>query len=252
MGISERLGDARQERRVVPPRLLVGLFLLLIILVAVFLFVNSSFFNVGTVIVEGNKYLSTEEVYRIAGVPETVNILRLNTGDIQKRLMKDLRISNVTIARQFPAAIVIRIKERQPLAYAANSYGFVQLDREGVVLAVLKNLKEVSVPIITGIRLGNVYVGDKVETPPIEEVLSYLDALDEDALNHLSELNVKSSGQFIVYTANSVQIRLGGNDRLPEKAQLTTDILHDVNTKNMQVEYIDLSYGAPFIKFKKQ
>lgn len=251
MGISERLEDSRQERRVIPPRMLVVLFLILITLVAFFLLINSSFFNVGSVIVQGNKYVSTEEVYRIAGIPETINIFRLNTNEIKNRLMRDLRISEANVSRQFPAAIVLDLKERQPLAYAANSYGFVQLDKQGVVLAVLKNLKEVNVPIITGIRLGNVYVGDKVEMPPIKDVLSYLDLLDEPVLNQLSELNIKTSGQFIIYTADSVQIRLGGNDRLTEKAQLTSDILNDVNTKKMQVEYIDLSYGSPFIKFKK-
>jgi cell division protein FtsQ len=250
MGISERLENSRQEHRI-PPRLFVMLFFLLVILVAFFLFINASIFNVGSVIVQGNKYVSTEEIYRIAGIPETINIFRLNTSEIKNRLMRDLRISEVNVSRQFPSAILLDVKERQPLAYAANSYGFVQLDKDGVVLAVLKNLKEVNVPIITGIRLGNVYVGDKVEMPPIKDVLSYLDALDETALNRLSEFNIKTSGQFVVYTVDSVQIRLGGNDRLLEKAQLTTDILNDVNTKKMQVEYIDLSYGSPFIKFKK-
>lgn len=251
MGISERLENSRQERRVIPPGLFVVLFFVLILLIAFFLFINASFFNVGSVIVQGNKYVSTEEVYRIAGIPDTINIFRLNTTEIKNRLMRDLRISEVIVSRQFPAAIVLDIKERHPLAYTANSFGFVQIDKEGVVLAVLKNLKEVNVPIITGIRLGNVYVGDKVETPPVKDILGYLDTLDESTLNQLSELNVKSSGQLIVYTTDSVQIRLGGNDRLAEKAQLTTDILNDVNTKKMQVEYIDLSYGSPFIKFKK-
>lgn len=251
MGISERLESSRQERRVIPPGLFVALFFVLILLVAFFLFINASFFNVGSIIVQGNKYVSNEEVYRIAGIPDTINIFRLNTTEIKNRLMKDLRISEVTVSRQFPAAIVLDITERHPLAYTANSYGFVQMDKEGVVLAVLKNLKGVNVPIITGIRLGNVYVGDKVEMPPIKDILGYLDALDESTLNQLSELNVKTSGQLVVYTTDSVQIRLGGNDRLLEKAQLTTDILNDINTKKMQVEYIDLSYGSPFIKFKK-
>jgi cell division protein FtsQ len=226
--------------------------LILTILIASYLFVKSNFFTVGTVTVEGNKYLQTEDVYRIAGIPERINIFRLDTSEIRTRLLKDLRVAEVDVSRRFPATIAISVKERHPLAYVASSYGFVQLDKQGIVLAAMKNIKQVNVPIITGIRLGSVYVGDRVETAPVKNVLTYLAALDEETLNQLSEVNIKPTGELVAYTIQFISIRLGNGDKLTEKAELTGNILRDIGPKKAAVEYVDLNYASPYIKFRQK
>lgn len=246
MQTAERLRAARKRRASILALWLAALALL----IAIFLFIKSPFFIVGTVVVEGNKYISVEEVLRIAGVPEHVNIFRLNTTEIQDRLTRDLRVAEVQVERNFPATIAIHVKERQPVAFVANQYGFVEIDRQGVVMAALKNLKEVKVPVITGIRLGDVYVGDQVDAPGLANVLAYLAGLDENVLNQLSEVNIKSPDDLIAYTTNSVYIRIGDSQRLIEKAKLTGEILQEISTKKMIVEYIDLNYTSPIIKIR--
>ncbi len=248
MQTAERLKAARQRRA----SLLAMWLAALAVLIAFFLFINSSYFTVGTVFVEGNKYVTVEEVLKIAGVPERVNIFRLRAPEIKDRLLNDLRVAEVEVARSFPASITIRIKERQPLAFVTSQYGFVEIDRQGIVMAAFKNLKQVKVPVITGVRLGNVYVGDQVNNPGLSNVLAYLAALDEEALNQLSEVNIKSSDELMAYTVNSVQIRVGDSQRLTEKAKLTGEILQEIAAKNMAVQYIDLNYTSPIIKLRGQ
>lgn len=228
-----------------------ALLAVLIVLIVGFLFVNSNFFTIGSVIVEGNKYVTTEDIYSIAGISEPINIFRLNTTNIKDRLMHDLRVAEVSVKRNLPSTIVITIKERQPLAYVASSYGFVEVDKQGIVLAAFKSLKQVSVPMITGIRLENQYVGDSVENAAVQAVLNYLARLDEHSLNQISEVNVRTPEQIVVYTNYSAQIRLGNNQHLDQKARLTNEILQEMSAKKMQVEYIDLNYASPIIKFKQ-
>ena len=211
---------------------------------------KSPYFAVGAVIVEGNKYVSTEEVYRIADIPEQINIFRLNSDTIQRRLISDLRLTDVAVSRKLPASIVIRLKERQPLAYIAYSYGFVQVDRQAIVLAAFKNLKQANVPLITGVRLGNVYIGDQVETEQIKNILQYLEAMDEQTLNQISEVNIQSPQQLTAYTIDSIVVRIGSSQRLADKAKLTQEILQDIRAKKMQVEYVDINYAKPYIKVK--
>ena len=119
-------------------------------------------------------------------------------------------------------------------------------------MAAFKNLKQVKVPVITGVRLGNVYVGDQVNNPGLSNVLAYLAALDEEALNQLSEVNIKSPDELMAYTVNSVQIRVGDNQRLAEKAKLTGEILQEIAAKTMAVQYVDLNYTSPIIKLRGQ
>lgn len=246
MQTAERLKAARRRRDSAFAAYLAALALL----IAFFLFVNSPYFIVGTVVVEGNKYITVEDVLQVAGVPEQVNIFRLKTADIKERLMSDLRVAEVKVDRRFPATISIRVTERQPLAFVASQYGFVEIDRQGMVMAAFKNLKEIKVPVITGVRLGNVYVGDQVNNPGLFCVLTYLAALDELTLNQLSEVNIKSPDELVAYTIDSIGIRVGDNQRLPEKALLTGEILQEIATKKLAVEYIDLNYKSPIIKLR--
>jgi cell division protein FtsQ len=249
------MGDSEQpcgkaKNRMTSPWLAM-LLMALAIVFAGYLFVNSAFFKVGIVRIEGNKYISEEDIYHIADIPATVNIFRLNTADIRKRLTSDLRVAHVEVAREFPSTIVIKIEERKPLAYIAGSYGFFELDKQGVVLSVFKNLKELHVPMITGLKLGNNFVGDKVEDPCTKKVLEYLAELDEKTLNQLSEVSIKAPDQIVIYTLQSLQIRLGNTERLAEKAQLTKKILSEVTEKNLAIDYIDLNYTSPIIKIKQ-
>lgn len=241
----------RPPRRKLPSQALALLLLALAILIAAFLFVNSTYFAVGAVVVEGNKYITEEDVFGIAGIPAEINIFRLNTGKIKNRLLHDLRIDEAEVTRQFPTTILITVKERQPLAWAACSYGFVQLDKQGIVMAAVKNIKKIDVPIITGVRLGTVYIGDKVDAPAVKNILTYLADLDEPTLGQLSEVNIRSAGDLVAYTVRAVTIRLGPPDRLEEKAKFTRDILQDIGDKKGLIEYIDLNYASPYIKFKQ-
>jgi len=240
-----------KDKPLLASRWFMGLLFMLILFITGLLFIKSSYFTVGSVIVEGNKYISIEEVYRIADIPESINIFSLNTANINTRLKNDLRIAETDVSRKFPGTIVIHIKERNPMAYVASNYGFVEIDKQGVVLAVYKNLKQIKVPMITGVRLEHEYISDTVANPSIKNILMYLSLLNEVTLNQLSEINIKSPEEFVVYTINSIPIRLGTGERLADKAKLTNDILHELSDKKVVVEYIDLTYASPVIKFKQ-
>ncbi|CUH94040.1 hypothetical protein P22_0102 [Propionispora sp. 2/2-37] len=238
----------RPEQRL-PPNLFFGLLLLFIFMLITFLLIHSSLFSIGSVTVEGNKYMSVEDVYRVANIPERLNIFRLDTMEIENRLKQDLRISEVEVTRHYPSTITISIKERQPVAYITGGYGFFELDKQGIIIAVYKNLKKVNVPLITGVKKDSGYIGDKVNDTAILQVLTYLTFLDEETLNQLSEVNIQSPEQMVAYTVNSVHIRLGNHERLEEKAKLTNRILNEVHDIKA-IDYIDLTYASPFIRFR--
>lgn len=238
------------ERQPVPKRMFSGVLVVLVILIAGFLFLNSSFFTVTAIVAQGNKYMSSEEIYTVANIPEHSNIFRLNLSDVKERLARDLRIAQVSVSRQFPNTIIINMTERKPLAYVASSYGFVELDKQGIVLAAYKNIKKIRVPMITGVRLDTAYVSDQIDNQSVLHVLGYLANLDEETLDQLSEINV-TEGKLNAYTNNSIQIRIGTVDKLMEKAKLTQNMLKEIKEHSLAVDYIDLNYSSPIIKFKQ-
>ena len=247
----ERLEELRKGRRVASLKIFIGLLLVFTLVLAVYMLINSNLFTVGTIVVSGNKYVQVEDIYNIADIPERVNIFKLSTAQIAKRLSSDLRIAGVNVHRQFPAAIVIEVKERQPLAYAVTQFGFVQLDKQGVIMAAFKNIHAHNIPLITGVILGNCYVGDRTDTPELNNALSFLSFLDEKIISQLSEISIKDSSQIIIYTNNSIQIRVGNNERFSEKARWLQEIIEEITVRKMLVEYVDLNFNEPIIKFKQ-
>lgn len=239
-----------KKKMITSKQLFLYLLLSFIILVASFSFLISPSFLVGKVMISGNAYMDEKEIFQIADIPEKINIFRLNTTEIQNRLYKDLRIEQAIVERQFPSTITIKIIERKPTAYVACDYGFLEVDKTGTVLAAFKSLREIKVPIVTGITLKNLYVGDKVTDSAFAAVLEYLSAIDEKILGQISEVNMANQQELFVYTTNALQIRLGNTERMQEKARLTQEFLQDEKVSKLSIEYVDFNFVSPFIKLK--
>ena len=85
----------------------------------------------------------------------------------------------------------------------------------------------------------------------VKKILDFLNKIDPESLNKLSEVAIISEDYIVAYTntgKKSIQIRIGKLERLDEKARLTEDFLKDLETNPNQIEYIDFNYTAPFIK----
>jgi cell division septal protein FtsQ len=105
-------------------------------------------------------------------------------------------------------------------------------------------------PMITGPKLVNVKVGDQVEAPLLP-VLEMLGELDEETLNVVSEINIMNATAITGYTVDAVTIKFGEIQRPSEKARLLNNVLKDVRAQKLAVDYIDVAYGTPVLKFKR-
>ncbi len=234
-----------------PRRLLKGLFFFVICSGILGILVYSPIFVLRDVHVEGSRYLSDTELTKIAGVYLGEPLFRLETDQVTKRLMQDLRIEEVTVRRRLPGTLDIIVKERVPLATVGCEYGYLDIDRRGKVIDSYRTLKNMPIPMITGIQVRDIYIGDDVRNEMVEEILYYLQQLDEASLNQISEIAIIEKDYIVAYTTQSVPIRLGALERLEEKARLTENFLHDLDSNPYPVEYVDFNYETPFIKLEK-
>ncbi|MBQ3433454.1 MAG: cell division protein FtsQ/DivIB, partial [Selenomonadaceae bacterium] len=129
-------------------------------------------------------------------------------------------------------------------------YGYLDLDHNGMILDSYKTIKTMQIPMITGAAVRDLYIGDTVDDELVKKILDFLQRLNEDTLNQLSEVAIVEADYIVMYTATerAVQIRIGKLERLDEKAHLTEDFLRDLATNPHPVEYVDFNYTSPFIK----
>ncbi len=204
----------------------------------------------GTLLIEGNNSMTAEDVYRVGGVSQPINILQIDTAAMRENLSHDLRISEVTVRREFPASIRVTIEERQPAAMIHTYFGYAWLDKKGMVLQVQPEIRKDSVPMLTGKKMGNLLIGDVISDAAVKSAVLFLDALSQNGFDSIAEINVGDSEQIIAYTTDAIPVRLGNGNEIEKRAELAENQLQDIRKRKLLVEYVDTNPEAPYFKIK--
>ena len=203
---------------------------------------------IGQIQVTGTNQLSSENVVAIGDLGYPVNILRVRTGALEERLQKDMRVDTAHVSYALPLTLQVDVKERTAVVVVPSQFGFVALDRQGMVIASSPTIPDTTVPIISGVRLGNSLLGDTVESEGIRGAITYMMGFPEDKRKQIGEINVGDADHIIAYTVDGLPIHIGDRSYLEEKAKITTDMIQDVSQRHVSAEFIDVNVKSPYIK----
>ncbi len=204
-------------------------------------------FKLQEISIAGNSYIPAEDICRIAGIYKGQHVFRVETDKAGQNLRKDLRIEHAVVKRTFPNGVVIEVEERRPVACIACEFGFLDLDRKGMVLNAYRVRRLQTTPLLVGVAVRDLYIGDTVSDGQILLALEYLSALDDQDLSQIVEMNLENPWYVVARTTNAAEIRIGVLERLEEKADLTKKFLADLRTTPYPIEYINLMYKQPVI-----
>ena len=203
---------------------------------------------IGQIQVTGTNQLSSEDVVAIGDLGYPVNILRVRTGALEERLQKDMRVDTAHVSYALPLTLQVDLKERTAVVVVPSQFGFVAVDRQGMVIASSPTIPDTTVPIISGVRLGNSLLGDTVESEGIRGAITYMMGFPEDKRKQIGEINVGDAEHIIAYTVDGLPIHIGDRSDLEEKAKITTDMIQDVSQRHVSAEFIDVNIKSPYIK----
>lgn len=220
--------------------LLQSLFFMVVIISALFFLLQSSFFNIKTIKVQGNSQLNTDELIKNSGLSAGVNIFKANLQDGKKNIMLNPLIKEANLQRKLPNVVLITVKEREPVGLVPDKNRFIEVDSDGIYLAAVESIAKAKYPIITGDNVLKKNMGEKVDTEKIAAAIKYLVAIPEDVRNTVLEIHVANMNQIILYTLDGFYVRLGGTDNINEKAKLYQALIKQQN-KNEKLEYIDIA-----------
>ena len=226
--------------------LLVGLIVVLGILACAL----SPIFVLKTVNIQGNRFVQDEDIIRIAGIRLGENLFQLQTDEIKRSLTKDLRIEQAVVQRSFPSQLDISISERIPLAMIKCDYGYLELGKGGIVLDAHRTLRDMPVPMISGAGVADLFVGDVVDDEQVGKVLSFLDAVGENTVKSLSEINITNPEDVMLY-AGSVQIHLGALDRLDSKIEVTKSVISELQQTKHPIAYVDARFDVYSVRLRQ-
>lgn len=204
----------------------------------------------GTIQVQGtNSRISREEVLASAGLAKTENILSIDQEAVERRLNQDMRMELIQKGYIWPFGYQIVVRERAVSAYIPTEDGYIAVDRQGKVLQVQRRFGYMSAPLITGVTLPPLLVGDIFHDETTRIGLSFLVQLAERDAGDLSELNLSDSSSVEGYTLQGVPIYLGKLSELDEKVEPAAQVLKEVAQSGQKIKYMDLKTKVPVVNF---
>ena len=218
-----------------------------LVAVAVAAVVYLPVFKLENIEVKDTSYVPKEDIMRIAGVYKGQHMFQVETDKAVQNLRKDLRIEQAIVKRKFPNGIYIEVEERRPVACVACEFGYLDLDRKGMVLNAYRVRHLQTIPLLSGVAARDLYIGDTFENEQIILALQYLSPFDETELAQIAEMNLAKPDYVVVRTTDAAEIRIGVLDRIEEKVKLTKSFLGDLRTTQKPIKFIDLTTSAPFI-----
>lgn len=83
------------------------------------------------------------------------------------------------------------------------------------------------------------------------KIVTFLSKLDKALLSRISEISVDRQNNVKIIMLSGVPILVGDIDRLEEKVVTFITICNEIQSKNINGYYIDLTFTKPYIKVKQ-
>ena len=204
---------------------------------------------IGTITIHGSSLLTENEAIELGGSQPPCNFFNVSRSRLVDALKHDIRFQNPRVDYHWPTNYEVYVEEREPALYVANSYrSYLQLDYNGLIMNVTTGIPDAKAPVLAGAQCGNVFLGDKVDNKNVLLILEFLQQLSGEARDRIAEIAIDNRQEAKLRMRGSFPILLGPVSKLPEKAPVFMTVFTEIKNKNIQAEYIDLTFAKPYIK----
>ena len=249
----EKLQEDRRRRRVNNVIWLLGLLVFAVAIVSGWNYVHRPDFAFGDIVIHGSKQFTRENVLRMTGAREPVNLFLVSKNKIVTALQGDVRVESAEAHYDLPSFLHVYIKERKPVLYVVTNYGnYAKLDKTAMVMDMTDGIRDASIPRLAGVACGNAFIGDTLQNDTIREVLKFMEKLQPDAKEQIADLSVDAEHKLILHMRYGFPVLLGPVNELAGKAELFMTVFNEMKGKKVQIEFMDLQYSKPFVRLRQQ
>ena len=131
-----------------PVKVLILLFLLAGIMFFGKMFIDTDYFKVQEVLVEGKSDLLRQDITAQLEQMKGKNIIYLNTDEIENHIKKDVRVKKVSVKKLFPSKIKVVLEERDPYVYIKKGDETLLADKDLKIYGDILEEPAKNIPII--------------------------------------------------------------------------------------------------------
>ena len=210
---------------------------------------RSVFFQIDKVDITGCQRLNTAQVLSWSGLGINTNLWSLRTSKLRRHLEKHSWIETAMVKRKWPNELLIKIRERVPVAIINQESGLHYIDKKGVVISPVLPSDGLDFPIITG-REQNGRTSSMENASWLQDALDFIKYAGSGnpvlPKQNISEIHVGPEGQLTLYLAdNPFPIYLGKGEMKKKYSRLNKVLTWLYKKKEfISTESIDLNYLA--------
>ena len=221
------------------------LFVLIITLIYLFAF-KTSFFNIKSIKVVGNKKMSYDQIVKASLCVEGENIFKISKKSGEESLKRLPYVKDSKIKRKLPKELVIEVEERKEIAVIPYIGSFAYIDEEGYILSIEKSDEEVELPQILGLELNNLEVGNNLfDALNKDNINEFIVISDQSKLLSLMKfINFSDNNNMIIELKNGIKVAFGPLGNVKYKLSFLNKILEDIEVKKINAKQILLNKGG--------
>ena len=193
---------------------------------------SSPYFSIREISVRGVKELTEKDILAAAKIRMRSNILSINTDAVAKRISVNPWVKSVYVGRELPDRLVLKVRERTPVALVKEAGALYLMDVDGFVFKKLSRADEVDLAILSGVdvraKSASVLVGEALK------LLERLSAEDQHTfLGEVSEIHVDEVFGLSILTDKGLHLKLGRENFAGKLNQLQV-VLADLEKRGLK------------------
>ncbi len=208
---------------------------------------GESYFTITEIVVTGDSAVPPAEIISVSGADNARNIFMLREKKaVQKIKEKYPQLEAVEVTRNLPGSVLIKVTERVPVATVMTADGYWLIDKNTVCFD-LSAEQDQTYPLITGLDGSLGATGLPLSCPVRAKLLGdFFTLWAEIEFSTLKELDLSSSYNLIIYTADQLEIWLGDSSALEKKLLLVKSSLPYLQ-QDGQIIKLDVRSGSRLI-----
>ena len=241
VSLEDRIPKLKQMRKKKANRRLIGLLAIFFLLIFSIIYLQSPLSKIQSIQVEGNRYLTDNEIIKQSKLELNDNIWEMKRDKIETTIKKHPEIKDVSLQRKFPNHINIKVTEYKHTAYVQKGKEYYPVLSNGKILD--KKLTHIpdSGPLLVSFKEGD----------PLEVVIEQLEEMSEEVMNSISEIHHNPSKtdktKVTLYMNDGYEVTASG-ETLANKLVHYAAIVSQLEDGSKGI--IDLEVGSYFHSYK--
>lgn len=196
--------------------------------VVLILFLFSTFvFNISKIEINGNHYVSDEEIKEELGVAEGMNMFAFLFSEMVNKAELNPLIASADVHIHWPNTVRIEIGERNIVGYVAYMGMYLCIDETGYIVDSTHAIRE-DMPIVTGVNIQNFALGEPISTSStsLSQLIMRLCALIKryELSGEVVRIDLTDMDDIRLFT-DVLEVRFGSDDGLSLKTQALALVL---------------------------